>query len=325
MAAGGYNLSGGVQLAKNYDITQYEAAHKKRTLAASIVIFFIIPVTIFIGVRFLDHSKYMVVSSLILLYTMGPFFMVFERRKPKAREIVLIAMMSALTVCAHVFFHITVPIQIGTALIIISGIALGPEAGFLIGALSRFVCYFYMGQGPWTPWQMFCWGLMGFLAGLTFNKVDLDKMKSRNFKVIMGPVMCIVFGVLVAYICYIVWPGEDKTFFGWRLYVFGALGLILGTILQKNRLPVDSVTLTAFTFFTTFIIYGGIMNISAMVNGSIAPGGNPISLNTLRLLYVSGAPYDFVHGFTASLCVFLFGDNLIRKLERIKIKYGIYK
>lgn len=67
------------------------------------------------------------------------------------------------------------------------------------------------------------------------------------------------------------------------------------------------------------------MNISAMVNGSIAPGGNPISLNTLRLLYVSGAPYDFVHGFTASLCVFLFGDNLIRKLERIKIKYGIYK
>ena len=100
---------------------------------------------------------------------MLPFFMVFENRKPKAREIVLIAMMSALTVCVHIFFHITLPLQIGTAMIIISGISLGPEAGFLIGAISRFVCNFYMGQGPWTPWQMFCWGILGFLAGMAFN------------------------------------------------------------------------------------------------------------------------------------------------------------
>ncbi|MEF9921702.1 MAG: ECF transporter S component [Anaerovoracaceae bacterium] len=312
-------------MAKSYDLTQYEVVHKKRTIVSTVVILLLIPMTIFIGAKVFEQSKYMIVSVLILFYTMVPFFMVFEKRKPKAREIVLIAMMSALTVCAHLFFHMTIPIQIGTALIIISGISLGPEAGFLIGAISRFVCNFYMGQGPWTPWQMFCWGILGFLSGIVFNKVKLDEIKSRHFKMVMGPVICIIFGMILAYISYLIMPGGDNRFFGWRLYVFGALSLVLGVILQRKRLPVDGLTMAIFTFFTTFIIYGGIMNICAMVTSAGVPGGNEISFATLRVLYVSGAPYDAVHGITAALCVFFFGDSVIRKLERIKIKYGIYR
>ena len=108
-------------MAKSYDLTQYEAAHRKRTLLSALLIFLAMPVTIFIGIQF-DQNKYMIISVLLLIYTMLPFFMVFENRKPKAREIVLIAMMSALTVCVHIFFHITLPLQIGTAMIIISGL-----------------------------------------------------------------------------------------------------------------------------------------------------------------------------------------------------------
>jgi Predicted membrane protein len=318
-------------MAEYRDMTQYEAAHRKRTIVSSFIIFGLIPLTIFIGVKFLDQSKYMIVSLLILIYTMVPFFMVFERRRPKAREIVLIAMMSALTVVAQLFFHVTIPVQIGTALVIISGAALGPEAGFLIGAISRFVCNFYMGQGPWTPWQMFCWGILGFLAGMAFNKVDLDKLKSRDFKMIMGPVICVLFGIAAAFITYLIYPGDDTTFMGWRLYIFGGAGLLAGMLLQHKRLPVDSITLTVFTFLTTFIIYGGIMNICAMITAAGIPGGQPadgglpISWQTLRVLYISGVPYDLVHAGTAALCAFLFGDSIIRKLERIKIKYGIYK
>mgnify|MGYP002290860157 CR=1 FL=1 len=317
-------LRGGSALVKKYDMTQYEAAHRKRTRVAALFIFLFMPITIFLGVRF-AQSEYMVISVLILFYTMVPFFMVFERRKPKAREIVLIAVMSALTVCAHIFFHITIPVQIGTAMIIISGISLGPEAGFLIGAISRFVCNFYMGQGPWTPWQMFCWGILGFLAGLAFNKVDLDQLKSRNFKVVMGPVICILFSFLAAYVCYQLWPGDDGTFFGWRLYIFGFAGLVAGVLLQRKRLPVDGITLSLFTFFVTFIVYGGVMNVCALVTSAGAPGGAEISLKALRALYISGAPYDAFHAGSAALCTFLFGNSVIRKLERIKIKYGIYK
>lgn len=311
-------------MAKSYGLTQYEAAHRKRTLLSALLIFLAMPVTILIGIQF-GQNKYMIISVLLLIYTMLPFFMVFENRKPKAREIVLIAMMSALTVCVHIFFHITLPIQIGTAMIIISGISLGPEAGFLIGAISRFVCNFYMGQGPWTPWQMFCWGILGFLAGLAFNKVDLDQLKSRNFKMIMGPIICILFGLLLAYVSYQLWPGNDETFFGWRLYAFGALGLLAGVLLQRKRLPVDGITLALFTFFTTFIIYGGIMNICALVTSAGVPGGNSLSLESLRILYISGAPYDAFHAGSAAFCIFLFGNSIIKKLERIKIKYGIYK
>ena len=310
-------------MAKSYNLTQVEAAHRKRTLVSAALIFLAMPLTIFIGLQF-GQSKFMIVSVILLIYTMLPFFMVFEKRKPKAREIVLIAMMSALTVSLQLFCHISLPLQIGTAMIIISGISLGPEAGFLIGAVSRFVCNFYMGQGPWTPWQMFCWGILGFLAGLAFNKVDLDELKSRHFKLIMGPVLCVIFGILIAYVCYQIWPGTDGTFFGWRLYVFGFLGLLAGVLLQRKRLPVDGVTLAIFTFVTTFVLYGGIMNICALVTSAGAPGA-ALSIEQMRLLYISGAPYDAYHGSTAALCVFLFGNSIIKKLERIKIKYGIYK
>ena len=314
-------------------MTQYEAAHKKRTAVATVLILALMPATILFGSFILDSNLYMVASLLLIVYTLIPFFMVFEKRKPKAREIVLIAMMTALTVVIHMIFHVTVPVQAGTAMIIICGIALGPEEGFLVGAIARFVCNFYIGQGPWTPWQMFCWGIIGFLAGIIFNKVDIEdvrskkieRVKSRSFSVVLGPVVCIAVGVVCAYVCFLIWPGKDHNFFGWRLYAFGAAGLVIGLFLQKKRLPVDGLTMGIFTFFVTFIIYGGVMNAAAMVTTSMIPGGEQISINALRLVYVSGVGYDLAHASTAAVFIFLFGDVFIRKIERIKIKYGIYR
>lgn len=320
---------------RGFDVSQYEAAHRRRTKVAAVLIFVCIPLTLSVASRLFGNSRYLLLGAIILIYTMIPFFMVFERRKPKAREIVLIAAMAALTVCISMAFYMTIPIKAGSAMVIIAGISLGPEAGFLVGALARFVLNFYQGHGAWTPWQMFCWGLLGFLAGLCFNKVTvenamrkqhpIEKQKSGDFKVILGPLLCIVFALLIAYLSYLLFPGEDETFLGWRLYVFGAVGLLLGVLLQRKRLPVDSVTLTLFTFFSIFILYGGIMNICAMVTSAAIPGGAPISLKTLKVLYISGASYDAAHGATAALFMFLFGKKMIRRVERVKLKYGIYR
>lgn len=307
------------------DLTQYEAAGRKRTSVAALIILVLVPLTVFgAGVLFGQHS-YMLDSMIILIYTMLPFFMVFERRRPKAREVVLIAMMSALTAVVHLMFHFSVPIQAGTALVIISGIALGPEAGFLVGALARFVCNFYLTQGAWTPWQMFCWGILGFLAGLAFNKANIEELKSRHFNFVAGPVVAMVFAFIAAYVSYLIWPGKDDTFFGWRLYLFGAAGLVLALILQHKRLPIDGITLALFTFFVTFIVYGGVMNVAAMITSAAAYGGDPVHTDTLRALYVAGVAYDLAHAGSAALFIFLFGETLIGKLERIKIKYGIYR
>lgn len=310
---------------KKKNESHYMAAARKRLELTAVLIFLVIPALIALTVFLGSKRLYMPLSLLILVMIMAPFFMIFERRKPRAREVVLIAMMSALTVASHTFFHIAFPVQIGTAMVIISGISLGPEAGFLIGAMSRFVCNFYMGQGAWTPWQMFCWGLLGFLAGLAFNR-EISKQNSiSNFKKMMAPVLCVIFSELVAYISFLVWPGNDKTFFGWRVYLFGIIGLLLAVIFQKGKLKADNITMAAFTFVVTFVIYGGIMNFAAMCLSMNEPGSLGIGVKALKALYVSGVGYDFYHALTAAICVFVIGTPMVNKLERIKIKYGIYK
>lgn len=314
-----------------YDDQQL-AAHKKRTGVSAIMIFILMPLTLWASVTLLDSSKYMITSLLVVIYTMIPFFMIYEKRRPKAREIVLLAVMTAIVVFAHIAFHLAA-VPIGTALVIVAGISMGPEAGFLVGALARFVCNFYQGQGPYTPWQMFCWGLLGFLAGLAFNKVTAARLElkknpdarkeaaSEGFRALMTPILCIAASLVLAYVSYLLVPGKDTTFFGWRVYIFGAAGLILGVVLQRKRLPVNSITITAFTFITTVILYGGIMNLSTLFYTI----GFDMSFNSLRALYISGLPYDVTHAALASVCMFFIGNPMIKKIERIKVKYGIYR
>ena len=310
---------------KKKNESHYMAAARKRLELTAVLIFLVIPALIALTVFLGSKRLYMPLSLLILVMIMAPFFMIFERRRPRAREVVLIAMMSALTVASHTFFHIAFPVQIGTAMVIISGISLGPEAGFLIGAMSRFVCNFYMGQGAWTPWQMFCWGLLGFLAGLAFNR-EISKQNSiGNFKKMMAPVLCVIFSELVAYISFLLWQGSDETFFGWRVYLFGIIGLILAVAFQRGKLKTDNITMAVFTFVVTFVIYGGIMNFAAMCLSMNEPGSLGIGVKALKALYVSGVGYDFYHALTAAICVFVIGTPMVNKLERIKIKYGIYK
>lgn len=311
---------------RTYDVSQYIIAARKRLKFAVLLILIAIPVTLFLGVYFHMTSSYILISYVLLAYTFLPFLLVFEHRKAKAREIVMISTMSAITVVANLFCAYTIPVHAGTALVIISGIALGPEAGFLIGALSRFICNMFTGQGPWTPWEMIAWGIIGFIAGIAFNKVALDKEKSANFKAVMGPVVCVFISIIVAYIIFLFRGNVGETFWGWRLYAYGLAGLVVGLLVQRHRLPVDNITVTIFTLCSVFIIYGGLMNVAALIMTTASDGNNmEFNLESLKLLYITGAPYDAVHAGGASVCIFVFGDNIIRKIERIKIKYGFYK
>jgi len=319
---------------RQFDVNSYLKARKKRTAVTGIIIAVTVPLVI-AAVTWFQHTTaintggfYLALSLLILAATIVPFFMVFEKRKPKAREVVMVAMMSALAVVGNQFAHIVGlgTFQPGTALVIIAGISLGPEAGFLVGATARLFINFFAGQGAWTPWQMVCWGIIGFLAGLIFNKADVDKIKSRSFRIVFGPVICVIASIVLAYILFLLFGQEGETFFGWRLYLFGLAGLIIGLFLQRKRLPIDSITLSVFGFLVTFIIYGGLMNVSTLVLSSATPNsGVSLDWASFKLLYISGAPYDALHGLGTAFFLFLFGDKVIRKIERAKIKYGMYR
>jgi len=150
----------------------------KRTLTAAFLILLLIPLTIYTGIFYLGDRKYYFISLLIILETMIPFLMVFESRKPKARELIVISVLCAIAVSGRAVFFMLPQFKPVVALVIVSGICFGGETGFLVGAVTGFVSNFLFGQGPWTPWQMFAFGIIGFLAGVLFKKGFLRRTKS---------------------------------------------------------------------------------------------------------------------------------------------------
>lgn len=165
---------------------------RKRTTTAAVMILLLIPVTLFIGVYYLQDKKYYFISLLILLETMLPFFLVFEGRKPQARELVIIAVLCALGVAGRAAFFMLPQFKPVMALTIIAGVAFGGETGFLVGSMTMLASNVMFSQGPWTPWQMFCMGIIGFLAGVLFRKGWLRRARGS---------LC-VFGALSAIVIY---------------------------------------------------------------------------------------------------------------------------
>ena len=141
-----------------------------RTKLASVLSLLFVPLTIFIGIVYFGKKSYGVVSILVLLECMAPFALIFEGRKPKARELVLIAALCALAVAGRAALFMLPGFKPVAALVILSGVAFGGETGFLVGAMSMLTSNVLFGQGPWTPFQMFAMGLIGFLAGVSFQK-----------------------------------------------------------------------------------------------------------------------------------------------------------
>ncbi|WP_330586785.1 energy-coupling factor transporter ATPase [Aminipila terrae] len=149
----------------------------KRTKVAATMILLLIPLTIFIGIYYLNDRKYYFISMLIILETMLPFVMMFEDRKPQARELIVISILCAIGVAGRCAFFMLPHFKPIAAIVIIAGVAFGGETGFLVGALIAFASNIFFGQGPWTPWQMFGFGVIGFTAGVLFRKGILRSNK----------------------------------------------------------------------------------------------------------------------------------------------------
>ena len=126
--------------------------------------------TIYTGFYVFENKQYVAVCLLLIIYAMIPFFAGFERRKPKAREIVILAVLIAVATAGRAAFFMVPNFKPILAIVIITGVALGKESGFLVGAMSAFVSNFLFGQGPWTPWQMIAMAVVGYLAGLIFHR-----------------------------------------------------------------------------------------------------------------------------------------------------------
>ena len=134
----------------------------------------------------------MVCSLIVVVAAMLPFFMMFEGRKPKAREIMVISVLAAIGVAGRAAFFMLPSFKPIAAIVILTGVSFGGEAGFLVGCMVMMISNIFMGHGPWTPWQMFAFGVIGFLAGILYQKGILKARK---------PDLCI-YGFLSVFLIY---------------------------------------------------------------------------------------------------------------------------
>lgn len=104
------------------------------------------------------------VSFLILAAVLLAGFGWYERSRPPAQVVALVAALAALGIAGRVAFAAFPNVKPTTDIVIFAGYALGPAAGFAVGAFSALISNFWFGQGPWTPWQMAAWGLCGILG-----------------------------------------------------------------------------------------------------------------------------------------------------------------
>ena len=180
---------------------------RQRTAAATVLILLLIPLTLFVGVHFLEGRKYYFISLLILLECMLPFFLIFEGRRPQARELVLIAILVAMNVAGRAAFFMLPEFKPVVAMTILAGVAFGGETGFLVGAMTMLVSNMLFSQGPWTPWQMFAMGIVGWLAGVLYRKGVLRR--SRLSLCVFG-VLCstVIYGGIMNPAAALMWAGK---------------------------------------------------------------------------------------------------------------------
>ncbi|HWQ42237.1 MAG TPA: ECF transporter S component [Desulfosporosinus sp.] len=198
-------------------------------------------------------KNYGLLSVLLVIIAMVPFFLRFEKRKPEARELVVIAVMAALAALGRVAFAPIPSFKPTSAIIIITALAFGPEAGFLTGATAAAASNLFFGQGPWTPWQMFCWGMIGFVAGMLKDAGFLKRKLS--------------------------------------LLIYG---------------------------FSTGFAFGWVMNVWFII-GFV----KPITWQAIIAAYISSFWFDFTHALSTFAFLFVLAKPWLKKLDRIKEKFGL--
>ncbi|ETI67730.1 ECF transporter S component [Neobacillus vireti] len=159
--------------------------------------------SIFLVLNFWFENAYLWLSFGFVLLSILLFLVRFESRKVEPRELVLLAVLASIAAVGRIPFASIPSVQPTTFVIMMSGYVFGAESGFVIGAVAALASNMIMGQGPWTPWQMTAWGLVGLTAGLLRGTWVMNKKWGR-----------ILFGAVWGFL------------FGWIMNIWGFLAVV---------------------------------------------------------------------------------------------------
>lgn len=153
-------------------------------------------------------------SFLVLAAAIVAGFAWYERSRPPAQVVALVASLAALATAGRIAFAAFPNVKPTTDIVIFAGFALGPAPGFAVGALTGLASNFWFGQGPWTPWQMAAWGLCGVLgAALALGGRNVGRLTLASVCGLAG----VAYGVLLNFSLMATYGGE----LSWQR--FGAL------------------------------------------------------------------------------------------------------
>lgn len=187
---------------------------KLRKILRVLIPALLIPLVIVGGVFLFDEKRFaftiMAVTALSVLF----FLCGFEKKKIGTRRLILVCVMTALSVVGR-FIPFFKPV---TAFSMITGMYLGGEAGFLVGAMAAVISNFYFGQGPWTPFQMFTWGMTGLLAGILAAPLK----KSKPFLLVMGVLAGFFYSALMD-VWTVLWAGGEPSLSAYAAALLTAL------------------------------------------------------------------------------------------------------
>ncbi len=143
------------------------------------------------------------------LAAVAVFFAGFERSRPALRQIMPTVVLAALAAAGRAIFAPIPDFKPVSAICIIAGMSFGKRSGFMTGALAALTSNFFFGQGVWTPWQMYAWGLIGYLGGVLGNA---GLLRRRWVLLGFGFLSAMLYGLLlngwyvIGYVHPLTWP-----------------------------------------------------------------------------------------------------------------------
>lgn len=212
------------------------------------------------------HIEQTALISLCTVVASVPlFFSSFEVRTPRLRDVMPVAVLAALAAAGRILFAPIPDFKPISAIAIIAGVAFGRRSGFMVGALAALVSNFFFGQGPWTPWQMYAWGMVGYGAGVLARTPLFTRKRA-----------------------------EGKSAGSARLPGVCAYG------------------------FVSALGYGFILNL-----WSVLGFFHPQTFAEVMALYAAAVPFDVMHGVATVVFLLVLYKPLVRKLARVRMKYGL--
>lgn len=286
-------------------------ADVRTRIAAEIVAIFATPVVL-AACAIANFNQTALLTLVVVLASIGVFFASYEASRPRLRDIMPTVVLAALAAAGRILFAPIPDFKPVSAIAIIAGVAFGRKSGFMVGALAALASNFFFGQGPWTPWQMYAWGLVGYGAGLL-------AMVPAKRRAVESKSSCRVrSGEATGVTCGLLSPdGETESA---ALLPYQARTDKENRACSTRRLLDAHPTIVYAYGFLACLGYGFILNAWSILSFFHAQASGWAGI---LAVYATALPFDIVHGVATVVFLLALYGPWRRKLERVRRKFGL--